>query len=283
VPAWLARHASRPAVRFAAFCVVAAACTTMVDPDVLHHCHEGLECTTDWWRKTVAVFLGFLVAVPVTTLLYAVPEEAVSRTVSRQQSNLRVLPLALLAAAVFAAWSVLLRFLPGYVYGLVAGYAVVETRRLSRRHRGLAVLVGGGAVLAMSVIVWLVWGPIHEAAAERGAGLAMLTLDTTLTQLVVLGVQAVVFGLLPFSFLAGARLKEWSRLAWVGLYGAGAVFYALVLTVSTRETMGTARATGNELEVVALFLAFGAFSVLFWGYFRVRAHRRARAGASRRA
>jgi hypothetical protein len=281
-PHRLARHGSRPAVRFAAFCVAAAAFSTVVDPDVLHHCHEGLECTSDWWTKTVAVFLGFLVAVPVTTLLYAVPEEAVHRSASRQAGQLRVLPLALVAAAVFAAGSVVARFLPGYVYGLVAGYAVLEERSLSRRHRGLAVLVGGSAVLAMSLLIWLAWGPVHDAAERPGAGLGTLTLDTTLAQLVVLGVQAVVFGLLPVSFLAGARLKEWNRLAWVGLYGTAAIFYAMVLTVSTRETMGTARATGNEMEVIGLFLGFGAFSVLFWGHFRLRAHRREGPGEPRR-
>jgi hypothetical protein len=40
-------------------------------------------------------------------------------------------------------------------------------------------------------------------------------------------------------------------------------------SISTRETLGKARATDNEVDVIGLFLGFGALS-LFWGYFRLR-------------
>jgi hypothetical protein len=277
VPRGVARFGSRPSVQFIAFCVAAAAVTALVDPDVLHYCQGGnLECTQSWWTRSLEVFIGFLVAIPVTTLLYAVPEEAVSRAASGQASRLRALPLALLFAALFAAWSAVGQFLPGYVYGLVAGYAALSTRRLKEHDEGLAVLFGGTAVLAVSVLMWLTWGPVRSAAEEPGAGFLTLTLNATLSQLVVLGLQAVVFGLMPFTFLAGAKLRKWNLWFWGALYGAAALLYAVVLIISTKETLGKARATNNEAMVIGLFLGFGALSVLFWGYFRIRAHYRDR-------
>jgi hypothetical protein len=282
LPRGVVRFGSRPSVQFIAFCVVAAAVTALVDPDVLHYCQGGnLECTESWWSKSLEVFIGFLVAIPVTTLLYAVPEEAVSRAASGQASRLRVLPLALVAAAVFAAWSAVGQFLPGYVYGLVAGYAALGTRRLGDREEGLGVLFGGAAVLAVSVLMWLTWGPIRSAAEEPGAGFLTLSLNATLSQLVVLGLQALVFGLMPFTFLAGARLKRWNLWVWGALYATAAFLYAVVLVISTRETLGKARATNNEVMVIGLFLGFGALSILFWGYFRIRAHHRDRNVAER--
>jgi hypothetical protein len=277
VPSAVVRFGSRPSVQFIAFCVAAAAVTALVDPDVLHYCQGGnLECTQSWWSRTLEVFIGFLIAIPVTTLLYAVPEEAVSRAASGQASRLRALPLALFFAAVFAAWSAVGQFLPGYVYGLVAGYAALSTRRLKEHEEGLAVLFGGIAVLAVSVLMWVTWGPVRSAAEEPGAGFLTLTLNATLSQLVVLGLQAVVFGLMPFTFLAGAKLRRWNLWFWGGLYGAAALLYAMVLVISTRETLGKARATNNEAMVIGLFLGFGALSLLFWGYFRIRAHYRDR-------
>jgi hypothetical protein len=284
IPARMARLGSRPGVQFAAFCVVAAALTALVDPDVLHYCQGGeLVCAGDWWRKTLEVFIGFLVAIPVTTLVYGVPEEAVTRTASGQASRLRVLPLALLAAALFAAWSAVGQFLPGYVYGLVAGYAALRTRQPSERDEGLAVLFGGTAVLAVSVLMWLTWGPVRDAAEGDEAGFAILSLNAMLSQLVVLGVQVVVFGLMPFTFLAGAKLKRWKTWVWGALYGTAALFYAVVLVISTRDTLGKARATNDEVVVIGLFLGFGALSILFWGYFRLRARYRERATSERTA
>jgi hypothetical protein len=131
------------------------------------------------------------------------------------------------------------------------------------------------------VIGWLIWGPIREAAEQSEAGFAIHTLNALLSQVVLLGVQAVVFGLMPFTFLAGARLTKWSWWIWGALYGAAAAFYSVVLVVTTKETLGKARADHNEAMVIGLFIGFGVLSILFWGYFRFRARHRVRTTTGR--
>lgn len=268
----LGRRLSRQRPQLVIFAVVAAVLSSLVDPEVLHVCDNGgSACNgTSWALKATQMFLGFLVAIPLTVMVYGYTEEAASRAMSGKASKLRALPLGLIAAGAFAGWSALGAFLPGYVYGLIAGYADLEERKLKRREEGLAVLFGGLAVLAMSLLVWTTWTRVHNAAGQSGAGFWLLTLDTLFAQLILLGVQAVVFGLMPFEFLAGSKLWRWSRLAWLGVYGAAAFIYIHVLVVSAVDTVGKAQAGRLEASVVALFLGFGLFSVTFWGYFKLR-------------
>ena len=54
--------------QFAVFCVAAALLSTLVDPEIIFR-------ETGWIGKGGLLFVGFLVAIPLTTLVYAVPGE----------------------------------------------------------------------------------------------------------------------------------------------------------------------------------------------------------------
>jgi hypothetical protein len=102
----------------------------------------------------------------------------------------------------------------------------------------------------------------------------LATLDVMWGLIIVMGLQAVLFGLMPFRFLGGHALREWNSWAWGLLYGMSACFYSIVLMGANRATLGQIHTNHTELQVVWPFLGFAALSIAFRGYFALRDHRR---------
>lgn len=72
----------------------------------------------------------------------------------------------------------------------------------------------------------------------------------------------------------GDRLFEWRRDVWAVLFLAAAFCFAYILLNPATGYLGTTRVS-PLIPALILFLAFGAASVLFWGYFRFRPARAA--------
>ena len=75
--------------------------------------------------------------------------------------------------------------------------------------------------------------------------------------------------MIPLRFLPGARVKAWSWIAWAALLVG--VLYAFVHVLLLPESGYLGRSTAASVTVtLALFVAFGVLSGLFWLYFRLR-------------
>jgi hypothetical protein len=241
--------------QLALFAVLGALMLCLIDPSAAFD------------RKTAALVLGFLVAVPLTMLFFELPTELYYTRKSGLLSTLRVLPVALAVAGVCALASRLAHFQPGYVYGLFAGYAALRDRRLATAQEGRGILFGALCTLALSLLAWADWGmSVSKAAAGPHPGFGLLVLDAALSSIFVLGVEGVLFALIPLRFLHGHRLARWSRATWALVFGMGAFGFAHVLLETKAEDAGVAPLAG----VLALFVGFGAFSLAFWAYFRYR-------------
>jgi hypothetical protein len=251
-----------PLAQFAAFCAVAALLSALVDPELIFHEHG-------WAGKGLLLFVGFVVAIPVTTLVFAAPAEGYLRQVSGVAGQLRALPLALVIAAVFVVVSQAGHFVPGYVYGLIAGYAVLQGRKVKDEYEGRAVLIGAALVFALGLLAWLGWEPIRIKAAGAHPAEWVLILDSILSLTVILSLQAIVFGLMPLKFLPGAKLRQWSLRAWIALYGTAAFFFVHLLLLNT-EPVTNAQHLHAVATTIALFIVFAIFSTAFWAYFRYR-------------
>ena len=79
-------------------------------------------------------------------------------------------------------------------------------------------------------------------------------------------------GLLPLRFLSGAAVYRWSRLAWALLFGIS-VFAFVHLLVGPNTGYLADLSPAALIAALGAFAAFGAFSLLFWGYFRFRPER----------
>ncbi|MFC7597480.1 FGLLP motif-containing membrane protein [Terrabacter sp. GCM10028922] len=246
-------HVPAP-VAIAGFAVLGAVLYGLTDPNFGR---DGAQTLLD--------AAGFLVALPLVTLAFEVPAERYARRGGRVPARLRVLPAALVIALVCAVASFLGQFQPGYVYGLIAGYAVLTTSRMDRATSARAVLVGSAALAVVSLTAWLAWAPLDSALTTVGAPGAQRVVDAVLATVVVVGVQALAFQLLPLTFLDGHAVHEWSRTRWRVVY-AFALFALIAVTFHPRTRNDTT--DPQVLVMVALFALFGAGSVAFWAWFR---------------
>lgn len=236
------------------FTVIAALLTTFVDP------------TAGFDIKTLLLFAGLGVAFPLTTMAYTASQESFARRFSGTPAVLNVLPLGLCLAGFCALFSYVAGFVPGYVFGLIAGYMTAREveRSLSTEDAGRSALVASGTLLAVALLAWVALERTHSASA-----LPLLAVDAVLCAVFILGVQTLVFGLIPLRYLDGHKLWSWNRGAWIAVYGP-AMFCFIHVMVLNRERVLADGSAPALVPTLALFIGFGALSMAFWAYFRYR-------------
>jgi hypothetical protein len=180
---------------------------------------------------------------------------------------LHAIPSALLVAVACVAISRVVRFQPGYLYGLIGGAAFLVA--LDEREEGRSEAVVMTAVLLFAFVAWFVFGALVPQANGRDPSFGVLVADSLLAGLFIAGLEGLFFSLIPLRFLPGYRVKAWSWWAWVGLTAVVSFAFVSVLLRPASGYLGRPTQMSVTLTFV-LFAAFGAASVLFWVYFRLR-------------
>jgi hypothetical protein len=250
------RSSRRSTASFAAVVILGAILGGLLDPGF------GVN------SRTAALVLGILLAIVAGAAVHAMAAGAYRRLRGEVTGwALRALPSGLMVAGLCVLVSRVTEYLPGYLYGVIGGVAFAG--QLAKREEGHVVAVSSAAILLSSVVAWLLWVPVTAAASQPGAGFAWVLLENFLAAVFVSGLVGLVIGLVPLRFLPGEKLVAWHRGAWAGMFAVAA--FALV-QIMLRPGSATAH-TGTVpfWTTLGLFLAFGAVSVGFWGYFRVRA------------
>ncbi len=128
-----------------------------------------------------------------------------------QSAGVRALPWTLPAAIVCVAISRLLGLEPAYLYGLLLG--LVFQQEISSGQEGVQTAVRCGVDPDRGAGRLDRAGLWSSRLASRPASVGGLLLSTALAVVVVGGLEAVAFGLLPLRFLAGDAVYRWRRLA----------------------------------------------------------------------
>jgi hypothetical protein len=217
-------------------------------------------------KRTIGLFLGLLVGLVLITLIAELPVILLLRRVT-DRGRIRLLAGSLVVGVVCVAVSRILHFQPGYLYGIVAGAAF--QRELSKDEAGHGVLLSALVLIASSLVAWFLWVPVSHAANHPGASIWLVILEAVLAAVFVTGIEAAVIGLLPIRFLDGHKLWTWNRLLWGIVFVVGAFGLIHLLLRPGNGYVGHNTNT-PMFTVIALFLAFGVVSVVFWGYFRYR-------------
>jgi hypothetical protein len=186
--------------------------------------------------------------------------------VSNVPGQLRVVPLAVGIAVACAVLSWAAGFVPGYTYGLFIAF--FAARPQARERDGRTVLFSSAMMAVTSAAAWLAWQPV-SSAAENGGGFGMLVLDAALCGTFVLGVQNLVFGLMPLRFMDGHHLFRWRGGYWTAMYLVGLFGLVHVLLHPKTAPHGSDNAF-TVTRALLLFVAFGLASLVFWAYFRPR-------------
>ncbi len=220
-----------------------------------------------WNRASLVLVLGMLVALLVVSVSYDVIRASYMRRRFGYPSRLRAQAMGLAVGMLLVLASRLGDFLPGYLYGVFT--ALVFARTPSDRQDGEGLAFSSVLLGVFALGAWFAWVPVRDAATEPGANLAVLVLDAALACLWVAGLGAIVFGLAPIRFFYGEQVKRWSTWGWWAIYGIGMLLFVHTLLHPARGFYGKTEDT-NLGKVLAIFISFAIFSILFWGYYRYR-------------
>ena len=217
---------------------------------------------------SAVTFLGFVAALLAVTWAANLPRRAMHWSLSGDRGRLHAVPGALVIAAACVLISRVAGFLPGYLYGLVLGYTFA--RNLEEAPTARSHAMGAWWMLGLAAVCWLMLG------AARSPGIAG-TLpgaigQTVLAALLVAGIEGIVFGFVPLRFLPGEHVFRWRRSQWGILYAIG-LFGFIWVVLNPANGLVAATQHGSLGTALGLFIGFGLFSVLFWGYFRFRPSR----------
>ena len=214
---------------------------------------------------SVATFIGLAIGLVVTVLAFAIPLYLGTR-----RSGLGFSPHALPATLAIAIGCVIISriadFQPGYVYGLIIGFAF--SRELTKVESGRLDALAIGFGFGVAVVAWLLL-PTFRSLGGGETTFLSATLETAAATVVVAGLEAAVIGMLPVRFLPGERVRAWNQRIWIGLLGiATFAFCHILLNPQAGYLSDTTRT--SLFTVIWLLALFGGGSVLFWAYFRFR-------------
>jgi len=92
---------------------------------------------------------------------------------------------------------------------------------------------------------------------------------TAFGAILVLGLEATAFGLMPLRFLPGYAVYRFSRLAWAALFGLS-VFAFLHLLIEPDAGYLDTLTPSAFIAACGVFALFGGLSLATWAYFRFR-------------
>jgi len=217
-------------------------------------------------EESLATYVGFLVALVVVLVSFEVPAILEHRRVTGEVGRLRVLPWALIVAALFVLVSRLAALQPGYLWGVVLGVVFMRTDTSADEGREQA--AGAAWTLIVAVVAWLALGSVRASGGSDATFVNVAT-QTALAAIVVSALEAVAFGMMPFRFMPGVAIYRWNRLIWALLFGASLFAFFHILIGPTSGYLSELSAPA-WLAALGVFAAFGAFTILFWAWFRFR-------------
>jgi hypothetical protein len=218
-------------------------------------------------NESLTGFIGVAIGLGIVVLLFGAPVRRYFTRTYSDKGHIHVVPATLAIAVGCVAISRFSGFQPGYVYGLLAGYAF--NRSIGDDEEARVLHSASVWLLGFAIGAWVLRAPIDAIAEKGDAGPALLILDSVLAAIFVAAVEGLVFALIPLRFLVGEKIYSWQRRRWLILIAAGTFLFVHVLLdphsgylVSTDSTSLT--------TTIWLFGGFAGASVLFWAYFRTR-------------
>jgi hypothetical protein len=197
-------------------------------------------------------------------------EGSASRLAKRRfnaAASINLYGTAVVVAIVAVFLSRALSFQPGLVYGFIASAVIVTPIALAKREDATLILIPAFGLLVVSVLAWLLLGPVRVLAAG-GAPLPALG-ETILAMIVIGGLEGLVVTMIPLRFLDGATVRRWSRLAWALWFGI-VVFLWWQLLFNQNAAYAAAFEQTNVQVVLAVLGVFMLTTGGIWSYFRFR-------------
>jgi hypothetical protein len=226
-----------------------------------------LDPTFGFSLLSLATLAGLALGLFVVVIAYGAPLVAFARA-DRVGLVIRALPATVAIGILCVILSRLASFQPGYLYGLVIGFLFVGNVGLRTEGRAEAAAAAGSLIAAL--VAWMLLAAVRGGAAA-GDEFGGVLIETALVTIVVAGLEAAVFAMLPLRFMPGAAVYAWDRRVWLVLMAAGLFGFAHVLLNPAAGAGYLADSTRTSFfTLIALLAVFAVSSVLFWAWFRFR-------------
>ncbi len=216
-------------------------------------------------ERSLITYAGIVTSLVIVTWAAALPSRAMHARLVGDRGYASALAGTLVVAAICVLISRLVGFLPGYLYGLVLGFSFLKS--IEPAQDGRAGHLGAWWMLAIAFIAWLTLGAVRIPGVEDT--LPAIIIASVLAALTVAGIEGIVFSMMPLRFLPGELVYRFQRWRWAALYAIGLFGFVMILLNPATGYIPSQNGVPFVMAV-ALFVAFGVVSVLFWGYFRFR-------------
>ena len=164
----------------------------------------------------------------------------------------------------------LVTFQPGLVYGFIASAVIVTPIALKSRDDATLVLVPAVGLIVVSLVAWLLLGPVRVAAADGGWAPSLA--ETILAMIVIGGLETLFVSMIPLSFMDGATVMGWSKIAWALTFGT-VTFLWWQLLLNQNHSYVEAMEQTNVQVVLFTVVVFMITTGGLWSYFRFRPER----------
>jgi hypothetical protein len=218
--------------------------------------------------KSVVLFASLLIGAGAITYAYKGLQVLFTERRLRLRAGVKLYVVALAIAAGSVLLSRLVGFRPGFLFGFVASFTLLAPAALDRRQSGQLIFFPAIALLALSVIAWLLVIPLREVTEGTDAWWAAFPVGAAVAVFVG-GLEGLFFSMIPLRFMDGAKIAQWNRLLWFLIFAAAAFLFWHVLL----NQEGAYAHVLPERKVVAALSLLGFYSIVTvgtWAYFRQR-------------
>jgi hypothetical protein len=243
-----------------ALLALTALIASFIDPDFKPGSPQGTTTT-----------ITLLIAFAVVTLAAAVGGWLPARSM-QASSGLRVRPSAILIVAASVLLSRSLNFLPGFLIGLPAGFALLAAEEIAERD----VRIGRASIIAaivIGLIAWLLSWPVDvlltRLADSLNSGAASVALtfaggvQSALLTIWLIAIQFALIYLLPIGALTGRVWLSQRWLAWGIVFGV--VMFAALHTLFNPTLIGLdALSHPGLLPLGAILAAYSGITLVAW-------------------
>jgi hypothetical protein len=214
----------------------------------------------------LAELLGFLVGLVVVLASFKLPPMLAHRRKTGELGRLRPLPWTLVIAALFVLVSRIGNLQPGYLYGIVLGAIFVDD--VSDAEEGRETFYGSIWTLAAAVLAWLALTWVRTVGLDEDS-FGITVLSTAFAAILVSGLEATAFGLMPMRFMPGYAIYRWNRPGWAVLFGLS-VFAFIHILIGPTSGYVAELSPAAFTAALGVFAVFGLLSIATWLYFRFR-------------
>jgi hypothetical protein len=220
-----------------------------------------------WNPQSLILIVSLIVGLGFLTLFSEGSATRLAARRYRADASIKLYGTAIIVAILAVVVSRLVDFSPGLVYGFVASAVIVAPVALARRDDATLILVPAFGVLVVSLLAWLLLGPVRVAAAD-GSPLPALA-ETILAMIMIGGLEGLFITMIPLTFLDGATVKNWSRVGWAVVFGIVTFLWWQLLLNQDAAYIGAFEQT-NVRVVLATLGVFMLTTGGLWSYFRFR-------------